>query len=166
MEDTTQTTPEPEEIPVEASEAEEPAVDYKDKWQRAVADLENARKRFEVERMAAIKYGSQSLIEELLPTVDNFYRATEHIPAEQQGSPWVAGIQYIQKNLLDVLESRGLSEIAAKVGDDFNPSLHESVELVESDPLPDDKVAEVRGKGYRLHDKLLRPVRVAVSKAK
>ena len=154
----------PEELEA-ADQIPEEATDYKEKWQRAVADLENARKRFETDRTNLLKYGTEALIDDLLPVVDNFYRATEHIPAEQQSSPWVAGIQYIQKNLLDVLEARGLAEIPCKAGDAFDPSVHESIESVENAELPDDSVVEVKSKGYRLHGKLLRPVRVSVNTA-
>ena len=154
-------TPEPiSEEPV-VTPAEE-VVDYKEQWARARADLENLRKRSEVERMAALKYASQSLVEDLIPVVDNFYRATEHIPAEQQNSPWVAGIQYIQKNLLDVLVARGLSEIPAKDGDHFDPSIHEAIKQEETSDEALDSTIIILNKGYRLHDKLVRPVHVQV----
>ncbi|MCC2631366.1 MAG: GrpE protein [Patescibacteria group bacterium] len=151
----------PEETSVTDTQPEE---DYKEKWQRALADMENLRKRTEQERVTFAKYSSESFIEELLPVVDNFYRATEHVPAEQQGSPWVTGIQYIQKNLLDVLEQRGVKEIAAKPGDAFNPSQHEALSSVEDSEQPEDTIVQVIGRGYLLHDKVLKPAQVIVSK--
>ena len=149
--------------------AEEPAVvsdepDYKELWQRALADLENARKRFDVERLSTIKFGQQGLIEELLPVIDNFYRATDHVPEDQKTSPWVMGVQYIQKNLLDVLQNYGVSEFAVAVGDAFDATRQEAIGTAQNEAIAEDHVAEVVGRGYMIHDRILRPARVIVSK--
>ena len=151
----------PEAEPATAEQASEP--EYKALWQRAVADLENARKRFDSERAATIKFGQQSLIEELLPVVDNFYRATSHVPAEQQSSPWVTGIQYIQKNLLDVLAGYGVTEAPVKPGDAYDASAHEAIGTVASSEILDQHVVEVVNRGSRIYDRLLRPASVIVS---
>ncbi|MBU6389566.1 nucleotide exchange factor GrpE [Patescibacteria group bacterium] len=137
-----------------------------EKWQRALADLENLRKRHELEKAQWIQYGLAKLLEELLPVVDNFYRATDHIPEDQRNSPWVTGIQYIQKNLLDVLEREGVKEIAVQPGDRFNPGRHEAIDTVETDEMEEDRIVEVKNKGYLLHERVLRPVQVTVSKSK
>lgn len=137
--------------------------DYKEKWQRALADLENSRRRFEQEKANLIRYGTEGLLEDLLPVIDNFYRATEHVPEEQKNSPWVTGIQYIQKNLIDVLEGRGVKEIPAKKGDQFDASIHEAIAAEEHAELPDNSILEVKNRGYRLHEKVLRPVQVVVT---
>jgi len=135
--------------------------DYKERWQRALADLENLRRRADIERQDTAKYALKSFIEDLLPVIDNFYRATEHVPAELKDSPWVAGMLYIQKNLLDTLESRGVKEIPAKNGDQFDPTHHEGIQTIESDEQPDHSI-KVINRGYMLHDRILRPVQVAV----
>jgi len=140
------------------------AAEYKEKWQRALADLENTRKRFEQDRLNLLKYSLEGFLEELIPVLDNFDRATSHVPAEQQGSPWVTGIQYIQKNLLDVMEGRGVNIIEAKQGDAFDAGKHEAIGTKEVQNIPEDKIAEVQNKGYMLHDRVLRPVQVIVSK--
>ncbi|MEI6477477.1 MAG: nucleotide exchange factor GrpE [bacterium] len=149
----------PEEVLI--SEPQEP--DYQDLWQRAVAEQQNAQKRFETEKQNQARYSKQGLIDSLLPVVDNFYRATEHVPTELEGSPWVAGILYIQKNLLDVLEGEGVAEISAKAGDQFDPHLHEAIGVVHEPAQPDDVITEIKNKGYKLHDRILRPVQVIVN---
>jgi len=158
----------PEEEPTSEMEMEEvepsAEAEYKEKWQRAVADLDNARKRFDIDRQNVAKYSLESFIEELLPVVDNFYRATEHVPADQIDSAWVTGIQYIQKNLLDVLDRHGVQEIAVKAGEHFDPSKHHGVEAIESAEHPEETIARVSLRGYRLHDRVLRPASVVVYK--
>lgn len=156
-----QQTPPPDAAFPETSDTEDHA-DYKEKWQRALADLENARKRFEQEKQALGKFAVAALLEDLLPVLDNFDRATEHVPAEEKDSPWVAGIQYIRKNLHDAVEGHGVSEIPALPGEAFDPATQEAIGTVASADKPEDTVAEIKAKGYRLHDRVLRPALVTV----
>jgi len=141
---------------------EQELAEVSDKLIRAQAEAENQRKRHEQERAQLSKFALAGFIEDLLPVIDNFYRATEHVPAEQKDSPWVTGIQYIQKNLLDVLEARGVMEIPAKKGDHFNPDMHEAIGT--RDEGEEDTILEVTNRGYKLHDRILRPTQVIVSK--
>lgn len=150
-----------QETSTEEAAAAEP--DYKELYQRALAEGENRHKRHEQERKSYIKYALQGFVEELLPVIDNFYRATEHVPEEQKDSPWVTGIQYIQKQLIDVLESNGVREIGTKPGDPFDPEIHEALSTEPSDTVPDHHVNEVKMHGYRLEDRVIRPARVVVS---
>jgi len=138
--------------------------DYEELWLRSQAEIDNARKRFEAERAQLIKFGQVNLLSDLLPVVDNFYRATTHIPEDQKKSPWVTGIQHIQKNLLDVLESYGVKEVPTKVGDAFDAKHHEGIGTVSDTTIPEDHIVEVVAKGYMLHDRMLRPAQVTVSK--
>ena len=162
---------EPEAEPAADAALEEPSgagggepEDYKAKWQRSLAEMENLRKRQEQEKLHFLRFSLEGFAEELLPVVDNFYRATEHIPAEQQGAPWVTGIQYIQKNLLDTLEKRGVREIPVKAGDAFDPTRHEAIGTAEDAAVPEGHIAEVKNRGYMLYDRVLRPAHVTVSK--
>lgn len=154
---------EPEVEPVVSEEPISETEDYKEKWQRALAEAENMRKRFEQERQGLRQYALEGFVLDLLPVVDNFYRATEHIPEDQRNASWVTGIQYIQKSLVDTLEKYGVQEISTNVGDVFNPVLHEAVEAVAGD-LPEDHITTITRKGYRLHDRIIRPVQVIVNK--
>jgi len=134
-----------------------------DDLRRALAELDNQRKRHHAEREQMAKFALAGFVEDLLPVIDNFYRATSHVPEEQKDSPWVTGIQYIQKNLLDVLETRGVTEIPAKPGDQFDPHLHEAIGT--RDEGEDDRILEVVNRGYKLQERVIRPSQVIVSKS-
>ena len=154
------TEPEVEEV-LEAEELSQES-EYREKWQRALAETENLRKRQEVERVNWSKFALNDFLSDLLPVLDNFDRATEHVPAELQNSAWVTGILYIQKNLMDTLSRKGVEEIPVKIGDSLDPAKHEAigVEEVEGE---EDKITKVVNKGYMIHDRVLRPVQVFVS---
>jgi molecular chaperone GrpE len=141
----------------------EEALDYHSLYQRSLADLENSRKRMEEEKRQFGKFALEGFIEELLPVIDNFYRATEHIPDEQKEAGWVTGILYIQKQLADTLAQRGVTEISAKVGDQFDPHRHEAIATENNPEIPDDHIIEIKNRGYMLHDRVLRPAHVVVS---
>jgi molecular chaperone GrpE len=146
--------------PEPAETAESP--DYQALYQRALADQENMRKRFEEERKLLSKLAVGDLVLDLLPILDNFTRATEHVPAEQKESSWTQGILYIRKQMMDALESRGVSEMSAKEGDQFNPDIHEAIGTVVDNDKQEDSIAEVKSCGYKLHDRIIRPVQVIV----
>lgn len=126
--------------------------------QRERADFENFRKRVEGEKNALRKEANASLVLELLPVLDNFSRALEHIPASDKEKPWVQGILYIQKDYSNVLKNIGINEIEAKPGDKFDPAIHEAIEG------QGEKIKKVILQGYKLNGKLLRPVKVVVGK--
>ena len=159
--------PEPEleqsqEVILETPDTESQLAETTDNLRRALAELDNQRKRFETERAQLAKYALGSFVEDLLPVIDNFYRATSHVPDDQKDAPWITGIQYIQKNLLDVLEQRGVTEIPVKVGDQFDPHLQEAIGTREEGE--EDRVLEVVNRGYKLQDKIIRAPQVIVSK--
>jgi molecular chaperone GrpE len=146
----------------EAVETAAEAPDFQALYQRSLADLENMRKRFGDERKLLSKLAIGDLVIELLPVLDNFTRATEHVPADQKDSPWSTGILYIRKQLMDVLGNRGVSEVLARVGDTFDPEMHEAIGTVVDNDKPEDAVAEVKSHGYKLNDRIIRPVQVIV----
>ena len=134
---------------------------WKNEYYRAYADTKNLRNSLEKEHQAAIKYRAEGFIEDLLPILDSFYMALGNEPTDPALKNYLIGFQYIYKNLVTVLEQEGVSEICPKVGDKFDASIMNAVEVVESDDI--DKIVKVYSKGYKLHDRLIRPVNVAVS---
>lgn len=138
--------------------------DYKGMYQRSLADLENNRKRYEQDKQQFAKYALTGATESILPVVDNFYRATDHIPAEQKDTPWTTGIMHIRKQLLDSLETWGVQEIPVKPGDPFDPSIHEAIGTLEETDIPEDHVATIQNRGYRLNGQVVRPAIVLISK--
>jgi molecular chaperone GrpE len=138
------------------------ADDYFAKWQRAAADLANMRRRHEQERQEYIKQANAVLIGELLPVLDSFDRALASMPLDLRELTWIDGIVLVERQLRMVLERAGLRSIEAE-GKPFNPTEHEALLHEESDKPEDTIISELQ-KGYKLHDRVLRPALVKVAK--
>ena len=139
--------------------------DYKDKFMRALADAENARKRSDRDRREAENYGGSKLARDMLPVHDNMKRAMETMTEEQRAANagLFEGIELTMRELLNVFEKHGIKRIAPEVGDRFDPQLHQA--MFEA-PLPGTKagdIIQVAAEGFMLHDRLLRPAQVGVS---
>ena len=121
----------------------------------------------EQERAETIQFAAVSLIKKLLPIVDDFDRALAAIPKEERkNNKWVEGVELIARKLHNVLEQEGVESIEAQ-GQPFDPNLHEAVafeDRTEGSDDHQDTVAEVFSKGYKLHDRVLRPAMVKVSR--
>lgn len=127
---------------------------------RTAADLENFRKRSAREREESLRYANQSLLEELLPILDNFDMGMQ-AAGREQGSMIYVGMEMVRKQLDEFLENQGVTEVAAE-GLEFDPNLHDAVSQEEADE--EGKVLRVTRRGYLLRDRLLRPASVVVSK--
>lgn len=134
------------------------AEDLLAKWQRSQADFINYKRRNEQERSDATKYANAMLVLNLLPVMDDLERALNNISTQLAGLTWVDGIVLIYRKLLATLEAHGLSRIES-VGRDFDPNLHEAIMYGEG---AEGKVIEELQKGYRLHDRVIRPAMVKV----
>lgn len=131
-------------------------------WQRAKADFVNYRKE-EVARLQEVaKYGVEDLIRECITIMDNFDLGIRAL--EKQG-PVEKGVYMIRAQIEDILRRRGVERIPIKQGDQFNPAVAEAVAEVQSD-APHGAVVEEIEAGYRLHEKVVRPARVTISKGK
>ncbi len=136
------------------------AEDYLASWQRAQADFINFKRRTEQERNETVKLATATLMLNLLPVLDDLERALENVSGKLAGLTWVDGIALIYRKLQAILEGHGLSEIKA-LGEPFDPNLHEAVLHGEGE---EGKVIEELQKGYKLHDRVLRPTMVKVGK--
>lgn len=133
-------------------------------WRRTLADFDNYKKRALEREREFNQYASEGVINEMLPVLDNFHAATEHIPEADQDNPWVTGIMYIQKQMDKVFEDNGVSEIEVNIGDEFNPETMEAMkDENEEDKDGVKKVVKVSQKGYKIKDKIMRPAKVVVS---
>lgn len=130
--------------------------------QRLAADFANYRKRTDAERLEFAKYAKADLIRKLLDVLDGYDRALETMPDEIKGQPWVEGMWLVERKLRAMLEHEGLQSLDA-VGQPFDPYLHEAVAHVQSD-APEGTVVNEYQKGYRLHERVIRPAIVTVSK--
>lgn len=136
-----------------------------EKWKhvamRTAADLENFRKRAAREREESLRYANQSLLEELLPVLDNFEMGMQ--AAEQEkGSMIYVGMDMVRKQLADFLANLGVKEVEA-AGQAFDPNLHEAVSQEESADQEEGTVLRVTRRGFMLRDRLLRPASVVVA---
>jgi molecular chaperone GrpE len=133
-----------------------------DRYLRAVAELENAKKRAQREREEYIRYANESLLRELLPVLDNFERAVRAARTAGEAPGFLAGVELIQRELLKVLEKFGVTPFTA-VGQPFDPAKHEAVGRVETTEHPEMTVVEETLCGYLLNGRVLRPAMVTVA---
>lgn len=129
-------------------------------WQRTQADFANYRRRVEQERAELVKNAEASLIQDLLPVVDDLERALSHLPPELVGLTWVQGIAFIERKVAAVLDLHGVKSIEA-LGKEFDPLEHEAL-LRDGEPDKATIVTAELQKGYRLHDRVIRPTLVKV----
>lgn len=138
-------------------------------WKRCQADFENYKKRQAESQKDLIRYSTQNIILQILPVIDNFQMSIDHIPEDQKNGQWVQGIMYIQKQLENILTENGAEEINLKEGDDFDANFCEAVLDKENEKDEDTKKEEYKNKikkvilkGYKIGDKVIRPLRVVV----
>ncbi len=151
----------------EESEWQSKAEEYLNDLKRCQADFENYKKRQAESQKELGGYLIEKLVLDIIPVLDNFRSATMHVPAEQKESPWVVGIQYIEKQLETVLTDNGMQTIEAKEGEAFDPTIHEAIDSEQSavnseQEESNHQISKVIQKGYRLGDKVIRAARVIV----
>jgi molecular chaperone GrpE len=130
-------------------------------WQRSAADFANFKRRTDDERATMGQFTNALLIGKLLTVLDDFDRALENVPAEAHDA-WIEGVKLTERKLRGLLESEGLTPIEA-VGEPFDPNLHEAVAHEETVDHPDNSVIGEVQRGYRLHDRVIRPSLVRVA---
>jgi molecular chaperone GrpE len=136
-----------------------------DKYLRAVADLDNYRKRVAREKEELARFTTERVVTALLPTLDNLERAIDAAQTHgAENSSLLQGLTQVHSQFRRTLMEFGLQEIIAGVGQPFDPNLHEAVSQVESPEHTEGHVVEQFQRGYKLADRLLRPARVVISK--
>jgi molecular chaperone GrpE len=151
-----------EELKARAAKADE----HWDRLLRTAADFENFKKRAARERQEGIRFANESLIEKLVPVLDNFDQAmaaAAQVGTADSATSLQAGIAMILQQLKTVLKEAGLEEIDA-TGRPFDPNWHEAVSQKETTEVPDGYVVQQLRKGYKLRDRLLRPAGVVVAR--
>ncbi|MFO7660739.1 MAG: nucleotide exchange factor GrpE [Candidatus Cloacimonadaceae bacterium] len=144
-----------------AAEMEALVNDWKDKYLRSMAEFDNYRKRSLEEKSDWIKRASEKLALSMCEVLDNFDRALMQVNDEQKEDSFIKGIMQIEQQFKAALEREGVRRIEA-LGEEFDPNLHEALAHIPSD-FEEGKVAAIIQNGYTMNDKLIRPVRVAVS---
>ena len=160
-----ETAPEVELQQAQLEEAQREVDQFRNLLQRVQADSVNYKRRVEEEREELQKRANANLVIRLLPVLDDFERALQHIPRDDTLSTWLAGVELVYRNLKGVLESFGVTQIEA-LDKTFDPLEHESVFYEVSEDHEDGKVMSIVREGYKLHGWVLRPAQVTVSKRK
>jgi molecular chaperone GrpE len=171
----TQDTPKPEDIDLadleKFMESEELATmraerdEMKDRFMRALADAENARKRGDRDRREAEQYGSTRLARDLLPVYDNLRRALDSVPEELRvgAAALTEGVELTLRELTNVMTKHGVKPISPSIGDLFDPQQHQGMFEAPVAGTKAGQIIQVMTEGFMLHDRLLRPAQVGVS---
>lgn len=133
-----------------------------DRVRRQMAEFDNFRKRTEKEKTQMFETGAKSIVEKILPVVDNFERGLAAVTEEEKGTPFVEGMEKIYKQMMTVLEEAGVKPIEA-VGQEFDPNLHNAVMHVEDEEIGENIIAEEFQKGYTYRDSVVRHSMVKVA---
>ena len=144
------------------SKQEEKIAELTDRVQRQMAEFDNFRKRTEKEKAQMFEVGAKSVIEKILPVIDNFERGLSAVLDESKEDPFVQGMDKIYKQLMTELEGLEVKAIEA-VGTEFNPDFHNAVMQVESEEFESGVVAQELQKGYMYRDSVVRHSMVAVA---
>ena len=147
-------------IKAEVAEKDKRIDELEERLQKLYADYDNFRKRKEAEAESAKKYAAEKIVSELLPIVDNFERAVD---ASANYDSLKEGVVMIHRQIWEILGKVGLSAIDS-IGNIFDPALHQAVFCEKKEDLDDDVVIAELLKGYKLHDKVIRPSMVIVNK--
>jgi molecular chaperone GrpE len=161
----TTTTPEfsPEALQARVAELEQAYEEQRNLYLRTLADFQNYRRRQheEIERQRGLLLGS--LMQDLLPILDNFERALQAAEATRELEPLIEGVRMTERQIKAVLERYDIHPIIA-IGQPFDPNLHEAIQRVETADYEDGIVIDEVERGYRMGERVLRPSRVIVAK--
>ncbi|HVQ24962.1 MAG TPA: nucleotide exchange factor GrpE, partial [Planctomycetota bacterium] len=138
--------------------------ELKDKWLRALAELENVRRASRIESEQVRMYGATPLLQALLGVLDNLQRALAAPPAGLDRE-YLAGLQLIERQFADTLAAYGVKPVPAERGQRFDPTLHRALMEQESSEVEPGAILTPVVPGYRLHDRLLREAQVVVARA-
>jgi molecular chaperone GrpE len=144
------------------SELEKQVSDEKNAHLRALADYQNYRRRSDEQRREAQQFANRELVLGLLPVLDNFERALAAAGKNQNYEALIGGVSLTMRQLQDYLTKHGVEPIEA-VGQEFDPNFHEAVMRVEDSEHPENTVVEEVQKGYKMHNRVLRPTMVKVA---
>lgn len=156
---------EAEDVSVQLAKALEKNRELEDKLLRMAAEQDNFRKRMQRERETALKYAEETILRELLPSLDNLERAVEQCKCTADAGAILAGVEMTSKGLLNTLEKFGIKPLSGE-GQPFDPNFHEAVAMEASAEVPENQILQEYQKGYMFKDRLIRAAKVVVSKGK
>jgi len=133
---------------------------------RYAAEVENLKKSFKREKEEYYKFALESVFKELLPAIDNLERALEAFSQSQNIDALKQGVELTLKSIIQALEKFGLTQFEPAIGEPFHPHFHEALSTEEHPEVPNGGITKVYQKGYKLHDRVIRPALVCVSTSK
>ncbi len=147
-------------------EKEKESLDYLDRYRRSLAEVENVRRRTQAEKQENLKYANFNIISDFLTILDDFQRAIEHGKSDMSDpATFLQGIEMIETQFADLLFKKyGVAKYGAK-GEDFDPNIHQAV-MMEEGECEKEVLADVFRKGFMLHERVIRPAQVKISKPK
>ncbi|UCG29535.1 MAG: nucleotide exchange factor GrpE [candidate division WOR-3 bacterium] len=137
--------------------------EFRDKYLRALADMDNFRKRMDKELDSFRKYAQVEFFNKIIPVLDSFERAMDGANLENDHEKYAEGVEMIYRQLKEVLKSMGLEEFSS-LGELFDPARHEAVATIVNDDKPENTIVEEISKGYIVKERVIKPAKVLVSK--
>jgi len=153
-------SPEITDLENQLAEAQSQASEYKDGWQRSVAEFQNFRRRVDTEKAETYQNAVGNIIKRYLPILDDLERALANRPSNLA---WVDGVELIYRKLQSILEAEGVKRIEAE-GQIFDPNFHEAIALEPAEGVESGRIIAVLQNGYMLGDRVIRPAQVRVAK--
>jgi molecular chaperone GrpE len=147
----------------ELEQKEKEIKELRNKYLRALADMDNNRKRMDRELEGFRKYAQVEFLNRVIPVLDSFERAVDSADLENDHEKYAQGVEMIYRQLKDVLRSMGLEEFSS-LGEVFDPARHEAVATVVNDEKPENTIVEEISKGYVVKERVIKPAKVLVSK--
>ncbi|MFD1430946.1 nucleotide exchange factor GrpE [Lacticaseibacillus mingshuiensis] len=149
---------------VDVTKLQQERDDFEDKYLRAAAEISNMSNRFKKESAQLVKYDGQKLATAVLPVLDNLERALSTDVSDDGAASLKKGVEMVHTHLAQALKDNNVDEIELAAGDKFDPTIAQAVQTIASDKdHPQDTIAQVLQKGYRLKDRVLRPAMVVVA---
>jgi len=158
--------PQKEEISEKELKMEEEIKYWKELALRYAAEVENLKKAFKREKEEYYKFALETVFKELLPSIDNLERALEAFEHTENKEVLKEGVELTLKSIIQSLEKFGLKQFMPSIGEPFQPYLHEALSTEEHPEIPDGGIIKVYQKGYKLHDRIIRPALVCVCMGK
>lgn len=158
--------PQKEEISEKELKMEEEIKYWKELALRYAAEVENLKKAFKREKEEYYKFALETVFKELLPSIDNLERALEAFKHTENKEALKEGVELTLKSIIQSLEKFGLKQFMPSIGEPFQPYLHEALSTEEHPEIPDGGIIKVYQKGYKLHDRIIRPALVCVCMSK
>lgn len=146
----------------ELKKKEEEVKYWKEMALRYAAELENFKKAFKREREEYYKFALETVFKELLPSIDNLERALDAFKQTENKEALKEGVELTLKSIIQSLEKFGLKQFYPSIGEPFQPHLHEALSTEEHPEIPDGSITKIYQKGYKLHDRIIRPALVCV----